>query len=158
MPQTYPRAGVSVAIFNGEGVLLVQRGKGIYRGLWSLPGGAIELGETAVEAARRELWEETGLLASDLTLSDVADAIVRDSTGAVETHYTIAVYAADQVSGTLAAAADAMDAGWFGPEARRCLNRTPGLEAAIVRARSALEPACSRARCVSITWVTSGGR
>ncbi len=139
MPQAYPRAGVSVAIFKGGGVVLVQRGKGIYRGLWSLPGGAIELGETAVAAARRELWEETGLLASDLTLSDVADAIVRDSSGAAVTHYTIAVYAADQVSGTLAAAADAMDAGLFGPEARKRLNRTPGLEAAIARARLALD-------------------
>lgn len=139
MPQAYPRAGVSVAVFTEGGVLLVQRAKGIYRGHWSLPGGAIELGETALEAARRELLEETGLLASDLTLSDVADAIVWDSSGAVETHYTIAVYAADQVSGTLAAAADAMDAGWFSPEARDRLNLTPGLEAAIVRARSVLD-------------------
>ncbi len=139
MPQPYPRAGVSVALFKGEGVVLVQRGKGIYRGFWSLPGGAIELGETAMEAAQRELREETGLLASDLTLSDVADAIVRGATGAVETHYTIALYAAELASGRLAAAADAMDAGWFGPGARERLNRTPGLEAAIVRARSALD-------------------
>ena len=57
-----PRAGVSVALFKGEGVVLVQRGKGIYRGFWSLPGGAIELGETAMEAAQRELREETQLL------------------------------------------------------------------------------------------------
>ncbi|MFY9640021.1 MAG: NUDIX domain-containing protein [Rhodomicrobium sp.] len=139
MPQAYPRAGVSIALLKGEDVLLVRRGKGIYRGLWSLPGGAVELGESAFEAARRELWEETGLLASDLTLSDVADAVVRDTSGALEAHYVIAVYAADQVSGTLTAAADATDAGWFGPEARERLNRTPGLEAAIIRARSSLD-------------------
>ncbi|MGO9459375.1 MAG: NUDIX hydrolase [Rhodomicrobium sp.] len=137
MSQAYPRAGVSVAVLQADAVLLVQRGKGAYREFWSLPGGAIELGETATEAARRELLEETGLLASDLTLSDVADAILRNAGGAVETHYTIAVYVTDRVSGTLAAGADATDAGWFGPDARMHLKRTPGLEAAIEKAKKA---------------------
>jgi ADP-ribose pyrophosphatase YjhB (NUDIX family) len=139
MPQTCPRAGVSVAVFRGDEVLLVKRGKGAYRGFWSLPGGAIELGETAMDAATRELLEETGLLATDLALGDVADAIRRDAGGAVETHFTIAVYTTERVSGTLAAGADAQDAGWFGPAARMQLERTPGLEQAIERARRALD-------------------
>jgi 8-oxo-dGTP diphosphatase len=139
MPQAYPRAGVSAALFKGNDVLLVRRGKGIYRGAWSLPGGAVELGETAFEAAKRELLEETGLLALELTLSDVADAIVRDSSGAVETHYTIAVYASDRFSGTVAAAGDAVDAAWFNVEAVASLERTPGLETAIGKARLALQ-------------------
>jgi ADP-ribose pyrophosphatase YjhB (NUDIX family) len=139
--QAYPRAGVSAVVVQGDDVLLVQRGKGAYRGLWSLPGGAIELGETAEAAARRELLEETGLLASKLTLGDVADAILRDSEGAVEAHFTIAVYVTDSVSGSLAAAEDALDARWVGPEARQQLKRTPGLEAVIGRAKRALEKA-----------------
>ncbi len=139
MPQAYPRAGASAALFKGNDVLLVKRGKGLYRGAWSLPGGAVELGETALEAARRELLEETGLLALELTLSDVADAIVRDSSGAVETHYTIAVYASDRFSGTVAAAGDALDAAWFSVEAVASLERTPGLETAIGKARLALQ-------------------
>jgi 8-oxo-dGTP diphosphatase len=139
MPQACPQAGVSAALFKGNDVLLVRRGKGIYRGAWSLPGGAVELGETAFEAAKRELLEETGLLALELTLSDVADAIVRDSSGAVETHYTIAVYASDRFSGTVAAAGDAVDAAWFSVEAVASLERTPGLETAIGKARLALQ-------------------
>ncbi len=138
-PQSYPRAAVSVAVFRGNEVVLVERGKGAYVGCWSLPGGAILLGETALEAARRELQEETGLLASKLTLSDVADAIVRDGAGVVEAHYTIAVYTAGEVSGRLAAGSDARDAGWFGPEARRQLRQTPGLEMAIEKAKQALD-------------------
>jgi ADP-ribose pyrophosphatase YjhB (NUDIX family) len=138
-PQRYPRAAVSVAVFRGEDVLLVRRGKGAYEGFWSLPGGAIELGEDALDAARRELREETGLLASALTLSDVTGAIVRDKAGDIVAHYVISVFAAGQVSGTLKAAGDAREAAWFGPGPRQLLERTPGLEEAIARAWKALE-------------------
>ena len=75
----------------------------------------------------------------NLTLSDVADAIVRDSSGAVETHYTIAVYASDRFTGTVAASADALEARWFSAEATQSVECTPGLEAAIEKARLALE-------------------
>jgi ADP-ribose pyrophosphatase len=85
------------------------------------------------------LREETGLLASELTLGDVADAILRDAEGAVETHFTIAVYVTDRLSGSLAADGDVLDARWFGPEERERLERTPGLETAIGKARRALD-------------------
>ena len=140
MSELYPRAGVSVAVFRGnDDVLLVQRSKGPYTGFWSLPGGSIRWGEAAADAGRRELEEETGLLASTLTLGDVADAIVRDCGGNTSMHYTIVVFAASGVSGALAASGDATDAGWFGREARKHLKRTPGLEAAIDNARRALD-------------------
>ena len=55
--------GASIAVFKGDTVLLVQRGRAPFRGLWSLPGGSIEPGESASEAALRELKEETGITA-----------------------------------------------------------------------------------------------
>ena len=55
--------GASIAVFKGDTVLLVQRGRAPFRGLWSLPGGSIEPGESAREAALRELKEETGITA-----------------------------------------------------------------------------------------------
>ncbi|MGA7328763.1 MAG: NUDIX domain-containing protein [Rhodomicrobium sp.] len=138
MTQDFPRAGVSVAAFRGGDIVLVRRGKGAYRGLWSLPGGAVQLGEAAADAARRELQEEAGLLASRLALSDVADVIARDSEGAVEAHYLVAVYATDDPEGTLTPATDAADARWFNPAEIQLLEMTPGLEAAIERARAAV--------------------
>jgi ADP-ribose pyrophosphatase len=58
-----PRAAVSiVARFNNK-YALVQRGKEPNKGKWSFPGGKIELGEQSLVAAKRELWEETGLRA-----------------------------------------------------------------------------------------------
>jgi ADP-ribose pyrophosphatase YjhB (NUDIX family) len=128
-----------VAVFRGGEVLLIQRGKGLYKGLWSLPGGAIQWGEKAADAARRELEEETGLLALNLALGDVADAIFRESGGAVSAHFTIAVFATRDVSGALAAGSDASGAGYFGRDARLRLACTPGLETAIENARLALE-------------------
>jgi 8-oxo-dGTP diphosphatase len=137
----HPRPGVSTAVFRGDEVLLVQRGKRPYDGFWSLPGGAIQLGETAAEAARRELKEETGLLALTLTLGDVVDGILKDGAGAVTAHFTIIVFATRDVEGVLAAASDAAAAAFFGPDERMRLQRTPGLDRAIENAKRALERA-----------------
>ena len=135
----YPRAEVSVVVFKGDDVLLVRRGKQPYEGFWSLPGGEIQWGEKATEAARRELSEETGLLASNLTLGDVADGILKDGGGIVTAHYTILVFGTRDVEGVLMAASDAADAAFFGPEAIARLRTTPGLERAIANARRPLE-------------------
>src|SRR5262249_19102285 len=81
-----PRAAVSGAIFRGGQVLLVQRGRAPAKGLWSLPGGHIETGETAAEALVRELMEETGITARLDGVVDAVNVIKRDDDGAVIFH------------------------------------------------------------------------
>ena len=87
-----PRACVSAALFRDRSVLLVRRGKAVARGLWSLPGGRIEPGETARAAAEREVREETGLATSLLDIVEVHDVIARAEGGRLLSHYVIAVF------------------------------------------------------------------
>ena len=96
-PREYPPrpiVGIGVAVLRPGAVLLVQRGRPPNLGAWSLPGGAQEVGETAEEAARRELLEETGVTAGPLQLAANVDSIARDETGRVRFHYTIIDFAA----------------------------------------------------------------
>jgi 8-oxo-dGTP diphosphatase len=80
-------------------VLLVQRGKGALEGLWSLPGGHIEPGETARAAAVREVREETGVEAELAGLVDVHDVIVRGAEEALVAQYLIAVFCGRWLAG-----------------------------------------------------------
>ena len=59
------------------------------RGAWSLPGGALELGETTADGVAREVWEETGVRVRPITLIATLDRIVRDPAGAVQFHYLL---------------------------------------------------------------------
>ncbi|HEX4892723.1 MAG TPA: NUDIX hydrolase [Hyphomicrobiaceae bacterium] len=88
----WPRCGASAAIFREDEVLLIQRAKGAYTGLWSLPGGHVEPGETARHAAQREVLEETGIEAEIGGLLDVHDIILRGEDDEVKVHYMIAVF------------------------------------------------------------------
>jgi 8-oxo-dGTP diphosphatase len=89
---SWPRVGASAVLFRGEEVLLVERSGGSNAGLWSLPGGAIEPGEPAEDAARREVLEETGLSADIVGLAGVYDVIDHDVDGTVVFHWVLATY------------------------------------------------------------------
>ncbi|RME63386.1 MAG: NUDIX domain-containing protein [Alphaproteobacteria bacterium] len=120
MTRSYPDrpiVAVGVVVLDGERVLLVRRARAPKAGQWSLPGGAQHLGETAREAAAREVREETGLDVAVGGLIDVVDYVDHDGNGAVRHHYTLIDYwARPNGRRLLQAADDAAAAAWFDPD------------------------------------------
>ena len=91
---------------------MIRRANPPRAGQWSLPGGAQELGETIAEAAKREVFEETGL---DIAVTDVVtvvDMIERDANGKIRFHYVLVDVNAEWVSSEPVAATDAVDVCW----------------------------------------------
>ena len=88
-----PIVAVLAVVLRGEGAaaraLIVQRAQQPNAGRWGFPGGVLELGETVVEGAMRELCEETGIVAEPAGILNVHDAIHRDAEGRVQFHYTL---------------------------------------------------------------------
>lgn len=105
-----PLVGIGVVLLKPGAVLLVRRAKPPSFGQWAIPGGAQELGETAEQAARRELLEEAGLEAGPMKLAANVDSIHRDETGRVQFHYTILDFAAPWIGGDPAPGGDVSDA------------------------------------------------
>ena len=107
-----PYVGVGVIVFRDKEVLLVQRDKEPNKGQWSIPGGRQMLGETAAEAAQRELLEETGVKVDRLKLVDVVDAIIPDVEGKIKYHYTLVDYMGQWQSGEARPGDDAKEVRW----------------------------------------------
>jgi ADP-ribose pyrophosphatase YjhB (NUDIX family) len=111
-----PIAAVGAVVLDGERVLLVRRGQEPLKGEWSLPGGAVELGETLEAAVCREVLEETGLAVEPVRVVEVLDRISRDAEGRVEYHYVLVDYACRVRGGVLGSGSDASDARWVSLE------------------------------------------
>jgi 8-oxo-dGTP diphosphatase len=135
-----PLAGVGVVVLRpgAEGepeVLLVRRGQPPLAGRWSVPGGLIELGETARAAAAREVREETGLEVEVGEAFAQVDRIERSPDGRVQYHYVLTEFPARPRAGELAPGSDALAARWVRWSALRELPLTPGLETILNQAR-----------------------
>lgn len=110
-----PIAGVGAVVLDAENrILLVRRGKPPLAGEWSLPGGALELGERLEDGIRREVREETGLDVEPLEIVAVFDHISRadDAPDRVRFHYVLVDYRCRVLGGTLMSATDVTEARW----------------------------------------------
>lgn len=110
-----PRVGVGAIVIREGRVLLVQRGIEPSRGLWAIPGGSLELGETIQEGAEREILEETGIVIRAGDPIHTFDFFERDQAGRIRFHYVIVDVTAEYVSGDVRADDDAADARWLSP-------------------------------------------
>ena len=111
-----PLVGVGVLIRDIDRYLLIKRAADPDKGLWSIPGGIVEIGEKAEDAARREVKEETNLDVDVIEVLDVINKIVMDEESRVKFHFIIIDYLAEFKEGALKASSDALDARWVSSE------------------------------------------
>lgn len=107
-----PIVGVGAVVSRGDTVLLIRRGKPPLSGEWTLPGGAIELGETMDAAIQREVREECGIEIRVRGVVDAIDILQRDPDGRIRFHYVVVDFAATYVWGDLRGASDVQEARW----------------------------------------------
>ncbi|MDO9104605.1 MAG: NUDIX domain-containing protein [Methylovulum sp.] len=109
-----PMIGVAGIVFNNQQqVLLIRRNQRPAAGLWSVPGGKLEAGETLVDACRREIQEETGLNVDVKTITAVVERRLEGF------HYVIMDFLAlpsGEEDNAPVAQSDAADARWVGLE------------------------------------------
>jgi 8-oxo-dGTP pyrophosphatase MutT (NUDIX family) len=117
----------SVALLDGERVLLIQRARPPYAGRWTLPGGRLEPGEDATEGASREIYEELGLTCRDLRpVTKLEFAAPRP--------FVLQVFATQSFAGTIAASDEIAGYRWVSAAKLGELPLTPDLPSVLVRA------------------------
>ncbi len=104
-------------------VLLVKRSKPPHAGVWAVPGGTVELGETLEQAAEREVFEETAVSVRARGVVHAFDAIERDVARRISYHYVVVDLLADWLEGEASAGDDAADARWIAVDAMREMSR-----------------------------------
>ena len=104
-----PKVAVDGLIIENNDIVLIKRGNAPYKGIWALPGGFVEYGETTEQAIIREIYEETGLVCEITRLFGVYSEPNRDPRG----HTISIVYEAHKTRGTLIGGDDASDAQFF---------------------------------------------
>ncbi|MEM1564298.1 MAG: NUDIX hydrolase [Candidatus Bathyarchaeia archaeon] len=134
-----PVVGVGAIIICDGKILLEKRRGEPAKGKWSVPGGLVELGETAEEAVVREVKEETGLDVADPELIDVVDNIVRDENGEVKYHFVIIDYFVKLKGGEMRAADDAEELRWVPLGEAEKYDLTKTLRAFLQRNKEKLE-------------------
>ena len=129
-PRRYPERpflAVSAAVIREGRVLVVRRARAPAFDLFTLPGGAVETGETLAQAVAREVAEETGLVIEPVALAGYREVINRDAAQRVERHFVILAFAARWQGGDLRLNAELAEARWVYPGELAALSTTEGL-------------------------------
>jgi ADP-ribose pyrophosphatase YjhB (NUDIX family) len=128
-----PFVAVGTIVVRDGCVLLARRGKEPSYGLWSLPGGAVDLGEGLKNAAARETREECGIEIEITDVLEVVERMVRDPDGRVQFHYVIVDYLARWTSGELVSSPEVLEARWVPPEDFPQYEMTRGTAEVVLR-------------------------
>lgn len=133
-----PFLAVSAAIFRNGKVLVVRRARKPALNLYTLPGGAVEAGETLVEAAIREVREETSLSIEPVALAGHREVIARDDEGKVERHFVILCFASRWLAGEPVLSDELDDSRWVDPSELGNYRTTDGLAEIVTTAATLL--------------------
>ena len=136
-PRAYPDRpflAVSAAIVRDGRILLVRRARAPANGLFSLPGGVVEAGETLHEAVTREIREETSITIEPIALAGFRETVTRDRDNRVERHFVILPFAARWIAGEPILNEELSEARWVTPDVIEDLPTTPGLAAIVASA------------------------
>jgi 8-oxo-dGTP diphosphatase len=142
--RTYPQRpylAVSAAIFRSSNVLVVRRARSPALNLYTLPGGAVELGESLTDAVVREVREETSLSIEPVTLAGHREVIARDAQGRIERHFVILCFAARWLVGEPVLNNELDDAIWVDPSELGAYRTTEGLAEIVAMAAACLAQA-----------------
>ena len=129
-----PFLAASAAVVRDGKVLVVRRARAPANGVFSLPGGVVETGETLHEAVKREVREETGLTIEPVALAGFRETIVRDQDNRVERHFVILPFAARWLAGEPVLNDELSEWRWVDQDELATLPTTPGLAAIVAAA------------------------
>jgi 8-oxo-dGTP diphosphatase len=137
-PRAYPDRpflAVSAAVIRDDKVLIIRRAAGLASGIYTLPGGVVEAGETLTEAVIREVREETALTIEPVTLAGYREMVVRDSEKKVSRHFVILCFAARWISGDPTPdLSEISEVAWRYPDELKSLQTTQGLQEIVAEA------------------------
>jgi 8-oxo-dGTP diphosphatase len=131
----HPQLAVSGAIFREDKILLVRRARSPAKGLYSLPGGRVEFGESLHAALHREVDEETGVKIAIVGLAGWREVLPTTSGG----HYLIMSFAARWAAKEVVLNDEHDDFRWLSPDGLNGLKHTGGLEDVIQAARRLIQ-------------------
>lgn len=129
-----PFLAVSAAILRDGKLLIVRRRNAPAQGLFTLPGGVVEPGETLHQAVAREVMEELSIVCEAVALIGHREAIVRDAAGKVKAHYVILPFLARYLSGEIVLNDELDEARWTERKELDGLKTTEGLEEIVAAA------------------------